>query len=238
MKALLPALGLALSSCATIHQTVRAPGPPYSTKHTHYPREAIVVRCAADWPQGVGTVTTSRGRTIIDGGRQWTISGAQMPGECDQNERNEPVIRIQMPNLTLRGFGIAESKDGITSNRYGTIFEDLVVTKICEDGINPMAGCNGSAIRNCYLSGACDKSIQWNGCKKIEIRANTIVGGINAIRLMGTSSDAVTDNEIYNVRTGIQVTKGGILRVRPGANKFYGTLQDYKTEEGGIIEGR
>ena len=233
MKTLL-ILTLALASCSTT-STTGAPGPRWSSSKTYAPKDTIVLRSVADWPDGVGTIRKEHGQTVIDGGQVWRISGSKMPGKSDQKESNEPVIRIQMPNVTLRGFEIYESKDGITTNKPGTVFEDLIFLKICEDAINPMAGSDGGSVRRCYFKGAYDKTLQWNAAKDVHITNNVFIGGINAIRLMGTSSDDVEANRFYGNETAIQVTRKGVLNVRPAINLFYGVGQKFKTEDGGVI---
>lgn len=196
----------------------------------HKPKKTIDLFSAADWPKGVGKIKEEKGYLVLDG-TGWVLDGSRLPGKCDQNENNPPVLRIKRDKVILRNFEIRQSFNGIFTSNSNVIFENLFFSSICEDAINPSRAKN-VVIRNCRFQGAYDKTLQLNYCSNALVSGNTISGGINGIRFMGTIGK-IENNVFLGCNTAIQVTKNGKAEVR--GNSFSAVKTRYKTEEGGII---
>jgi hypothetical protein len=203
---------------------------PKSAAKVHKPKSTIEIRSVEDWPKGVGKVTQKDGWLVIDGAG-WALDGSRLPGKCDQNENNPPVLRIKRDKTIFKNCEIRQSFNGLFTSNNNVVFENLFFSSICEDAINP-SRCTNITIRNCHFQGAYDKTLQLNYCKNALVENNTIVGGINGVRFMGTVG-IIRGNKFVNCDTAIQTTKKGKSTV--SGNSFVGVKTRYKTEEGGVI---
>lgn len=148
---------------------------------------------------------------------------------CGADKENGPqILRIEASNVIIKNFHYkGDGKDG--SNGLGdpihiatcgegqgnrcprggprNVVLDGIVGHACEDMITVgTPGARDITIRNSYLRGTKDKTIQINFGEDITIEKNTFVGGGACVRFKPRTSGKVINNKFYGCGTALRAS--------------------------------
>ena len=144
------------------------------------------------------------------------LDGSKLKGSGSQDENQDPLLRIELEDVEIRGGFCQNLKDGLNVSAPDVLLRQLTFLDVGEDAINNKEGAIGLLIEHCeFIStrSTTDKILQINEGQKARIIGCTFIGpAITGIRLgdkWSHSSDVATVEkcQFYNVDTGFNLAR-------------------------------
>lgn len=212
-------------SGAPIKRDVPDHRKPSSNAKVHTPKNGWSIKRESDIPSGYGKVSTKSGVII------WDLEGAILDGKnqkgnCDQDEKQEPLFRAQVPFYLKNGF-VRDAKNALTFYGPDSGVEKVTWLNICEDAVSTGGdkALNFTLKNNEFIGGDSknDKAIQLNQAKGAVITGNTIYGVVTGMRL--------GDNETTQVSDVVKVGNNKFISVRTAYHPSRITVQEISSSD-------